>query len=667
MGARFRGQFTDDSGQEWRVDILDNTYSSTVETIPMQTPGFNIEWSGGEDKHAAIIASSVQAHFLINEAADEGLHNLLISQDEGRFQMGIYKVSGGTPSLWWCGTVLTDLVTIDDDYYPYPVSITAADELGLMTEIDYDNNGTAYSDNVTTIAHVHRALLKARHVGEFFSGADDFLIYSNDFSSADQTTGSSMQLHYIQSNTLYIPEGDGVTRPLTCRELLESICIAYNARLMFADGKYRFVPIGRFVYAQTSLAYEVINYDGTAGTGGTDTGLDVALSSSMHRLAGWQLTFDRPYKAVERQRFYYGNASIIYDNIHNVITEGTLSDNDQTYYSGESLTFSGTVRQTYVGDGTSTGSSRLGRAMIRLTFKVGTKYLKRNYTFTGTAFNFQMEAGTVIEYTPGVAGAVSWENSAHTYDILLPQFDRNLGAQGWSEIVQDIAVTVPDLPSNLDGIDVTAALYNVNAAGGLSAVSTETTFTCKIYQFGVYKVGDDNSDVITFAATNTKGRDILEQPAVYVGDVVGSESVGRIRVNNGVNVVDSNDWNSINNATAGLALHRLGVQEVAAMYNGTTEGATGVIYGDTLHPGQLLAHGSDYYAAKRIEFSANDRRTSVDLFLVAWDNTGTTTGTQDAKNIFPVQDGGGNGGGTPTDQTSGDPDTTTALAIFLNG
>lgn len=666
MGARFRGQFTDDSGQEWRVDVMDNTFSGTVETIPLAAPGFAIHWEGGEDKFNPIMASRVEIPFLVNESADEGLYSLLASQDEGRFQVGIYKVDG-TAVLWWCGTVLADLMEIDDDYFPYEVRVVAGDELGLMQEVDYDNDGTPYSDNVTTIAHVHRALTKARHVGEFYGASDAFLVYSNDFYSLDQT-GTAMTAHYIQSNTLYIPDGEDATRPFTCRELLESICVAYNARLMFADGVYRFVPIGRMVYDQTQLVYSVINYDGSAGTGGTDADFDVPLSTSMHKTTGWKFTHDRPYRKVTRERFYYGNASVIYDNIHNVITEGTLSDNDQTYYSGEALKLTGTIRQSYQGDGTSTGSARYGRGLIRLQFKVGTKYLKRPYTFSGTAYDFQMQPGDVIEYTPGTAGAVTWENSASTYEVLLPAFDRNAGATGWSEIVQDIAIVAPDLPADLDGVDVTATLYNVAANGTLTLISSETTWTAKIHALGVYKVGDNVSgDALTYEAENTKGRDVLEQPSVYVGDVVGSESIGRIRVNDGGNVIDSDSWRSINSTTADLALHRLGVAEIAALYNGITEGAQGTLYGDTMHPGQLMRSGSDYYAAKRIDFSANDRRTSVDLFLVAWDNTGTTTDAGTTKNILPPQDGGGIGGGTPTDQTSGDPDTTTALAIFLNG
>jgi len=669
MGARFRGQFTDDIGQEWRVDVHDNTFSGSVETIPMATPGFTINWEGdgSEDKHTPIMGSRAQLFFLINEAADESLYTLLTSQDEGRFAVGIYQVSGGSATLWWCGTVLTDLIEIDDDYFPYPITITAADELGLMTEVDYDNDGTAYTDNISTIAHIHRALLKARHLSEFYSASDALLRYADDFSSADQTTGSSMTLHLMSSTTLYVPDGDGITRPFTCRELLESICLAYNARLFYAAGLFRFVPIGRFVYSQTSIPYNVLKYDGTAGTPITDTTLDIALSSSMHKTTGWTFIYDRPYRKVTRERYYYGNASVVYDNIHNVITEGTLSDNDQTYYDGEVLKLEGTIRQTYAGDGTTTGTARIGRALVRVTFKVGTKYLKRNYTFSGTAYDFQMQPGDVLEYTPGVAGAVTWETTASTYDILLPRFDRNAGAAGWSEIAQEVAIVAPDLPEDLAGVDVTLTLSDVDEDGTLTSITTETTYTCKVYALGVYKISDEQGDVVTYEATNTKGRDILEQPAAYVGDAVGAESIGRIRVNDGTNAVDSNEWNSINNPTAGLSLHRLGVQEVAAAYNGITRGASGTIYGDTMHPGNLLADGSDYYAAKRIEFSANNRMTTVDLFLIASDNTGTTTGVSQAKNVLPPVDGGGIGEGTPTDQTSGDPDSALVLNMFLNG
>ena len=142
-----------------------------------------------------------------------------------------------------------------------------------------------------------------------------------------------------------------------------------------------------------------------------------------------------------------------------------MNDPDLDYASGELLKLSGDVQLTYQGDGTTTGDTRVGRFLVRVTLKVGTYYLRRDVTFSGTAYDFQMEPGTVLEYTAGTMGATTWNATAETFDTLTPTFDRNEGATAWNAVTYTMEQILPGLPTGLSGVEFSAVLYDVSNTG----------------------------------------------------------------------------------------------------------------------------------------------------------------------------------------------------------
>jgi hypothetical protein len=403
-------------------------------------------------------------------------------------------------------------------------------------------------------------------------------------------------------------------------------------------GVFRFMPIGAYQNDPESIDCERLLFDGTSSTSFTDTQIDKLIGTNFNKLRGWRYEFHQPYRQTTRTQAYNGNLAILLSNVYNLKTSATLSDTDRDYPSGTLLKLGGTASLTYEGDGTTTGDGRVGRFLVRINLQVGTRYLKREVTFSGTAYDFQMEAGTVLEYTAGTMGATSWSATSDTFDTLTPTFDRNAGASAYSAVVFTLDQVLPALPADLTGVDFTASLYDVDESGTLTLVTTSATYTGVLSPFRLDWVDSDasNGDTLAFTATGQdSNRNTLDQGEVLIGDRVSSNSRGVIFVETASGLDDSTGWRSLNVTTGTLSIHRLGVEEVQGLYNTTTKGVQGQLYHDLVGPHQLIKDGSDYYMATSMGFNANSRITEWQGFKLTRDTTDIASDQADRQDVNP--------------------------------
>jgi len=650
MGAvRYRGEMKDQVGDEWRVDIYDTQYSGSPDDITLIGDGFTITWNGDiRNKVNPIITSEASITFAMRDAADENLMTLIAGNVEGRFSVAIYQVVLTVAVRHWTGVVLTDQVAYADEYYPIRAEIRATDDIGALQDVPYDNDGTPYPSNQskTVIGHVYDALLKCRQVANFYDATSTFLVYANDFYSVadDASVTDHINSATINNLTWNNPDDEGNNQIVSAYEVIESICKTYNARLLHYGGVFYFLPIGAYQYDQTQIDCHQLQFNGSSGSNFTLTNVDVELGENLHKLKGWTFEFHQPYKRTVRTQAYNGNLAILLDNVYDLKTSDTLSDTDRDYPSGTLLKLSGSCQLTYDGDGTTTGNGRVGRFLVRINLQVGTRYLKREVAFSGTSYDFQMEPGTVLEYTTGTMGATSWSATADTFDTLTPVFDRNAGASAFSAVVFTLDQVLPALPADLTGVDFTASLYDVDETGALTLVTTLSTHTGRISVLRLDWVDSDasNGDTLSFTATGQdSNRNTLDQGEVLIGDRVSSNSRGVIFADTSLGPDNSTGWRSLNVTTGNLSIHRLGVEEVQALHNTTTKGAQGQLYSDLIGPHQLLVDDSEYYMPTSLSFSANSRTTEFQGFRLTRDTTSITSDEADREDVNPPVIGSG--------------------------
>jgi hypothetical protein len=648
----------DDQGGEWRVDIFDTQWSGAVDSLTLSGEGFKVQWDGDiRNKVNPIITSSATIEFVMQDEADENIMTLIAGNVEGRFSVAIYQMIATVPILYWTGTVLTDQVSYLDEYYPIRAEITASDDIGALQDVPYDDDGTPYASNQskTVIGHVHEALLKLRQVERFYTSSSQFLIYANDFYSVDDDVSVTDHLNstVIYNLTWNNPDDEGNNQIVSAYDVLESICKTYNARLFQYSGFFRFMPIGAYQNDQENIDCERLLFDGTSSTSFTDSLIDKSVGTGLNKLRGWRFEFYQPYKFTERTQIYYGNTALAADNAYDMIVADTISDADIDYPASQLLKISGIINGSHTNDGTTySGANRIGRFVAKITLKVGSYYLQRDITYSGTNEIIFFDEGTASEYTTAQYGATSWTTTPSTFDSISATFDLN---GFYDDPVHGAAINLdlilPQLPSDLSGLDFTCEMYAVNASG-TETLAANPPYSGQITSLRVDWVenGLTNGDTLTWTAQGQdSNRNTLSQGDVLIGDAVSANSRGVLYVIGSSGEQQSTGWRSLNVISGTLSIHRLGVQEVQAMHNITSKGVQGQLYSDLISPHQLLKDNGEYYMATSMAFNANSRITEWQGFKLTRDTTdisSDSSGRGDVSN--PVIGTGSNSGTLPT-------------------
>jgi hypothetical protein len=652
---RLYSEFTDYEGDTWRVNIYQDSYGGSSSSFTLGADGFILTYEGdNQSRYQPIIGSSVEIPFTETTSAHTNFLNAIATSAEGDFTVGIFRDPDGANTLYWGGVLLGDQCVLVDEAMPRRVQLKAADDLGNLKQVLYNNAGTGYGGHDTVPEHLIIALSLVRH-SHLWTSATVMLKYVDDFFPENAPTASNyLSQVTVYHNGFYNPDEDGVNQFLPTYTILESFATAFNARIFQANGTYWFLPIGAHQYDDT-INYYTVTKGGTISGSSTSLATALTIDGDAIKLRGYEHSFLPPLKSVVRTQNYSGNIPRIFSNLHTKAAFGTtLSDADFDFDQDSLFRLTGTFRCTQPGDNTTTGNSRLKRFRLRFTLKVGNYYLKRLATFSGTAYEFQMEAGEVLTYTPHAYGATSWELSATYYEVITPYYDLNRGLTGDTTMVLPLNFITPELTAASNGMDLTLAISNVSDTGSISAVTNvDTNYNVQLLRVDQIDEDETNGDEVTYTATGlSSSRVAYEQAKVYVGDAVSTSSLGVLRVVDAPDLPLATGWQSLNYTSTAIGIHLLGVREVLGGQRVHTRTQRGTFYKGPIEMYNLLSDDGDLYLPFQLTFYANRRQVEVESFFVARDLTGITSDDGGRRNVNP-----------PVDGLPGKPDTNVVVGL----
>ena len=630
---RLYSEFTDDLGGDWRVNIHDANFTGTTQTFVLGADGFVLRYSGNnEDRYQPVIGSEVTFTLMEENSVHTGFMDDLATAAEQRFSVSINKDPDGANDFWWGGVLYPEQVVRPFEYFPVANTITAADDLGNLQNIDYNNAGTAYTGTESVVEHLLNCLNKLRST-QLWGSTDNFLYYVNDFKASNPAYTGSNQLNdtRISHYGLYNPDNNNANQYYSAFTVLENLAKVFNARIFQAQGKFWFLPVGAQKYS-TTLTVEGTYKDGTAITQQSIAAAK-SFDSTFERLNGYEYTYLPPLKEVTRTRRYNGNWPIILDNLYTEAEFGTTkSDTDIDYNAGTQFAISGTFNYEFDGDGTTTGNARVGRLMLRMKIKAGTKYLKRQVTFTGTSNEVFLEPGSVLVYTSHQYSAISWESTSSHYEYVSPIFDVNEGGS----FSIPLFIETPALATDETGLDVRIDLFGCDNDGNNATAYVATADAD--YEIVVLRAdviaGEALGDTVEFTATNSDdARGSIDQGEVLFGDAESVNADGIVGVIISAAVESVTEWQSLNHTTTGVGINRLGVQEILGGQRKATRVQRGSVYGSIIYPWQVIDDTDGDYALFEMSYTARDLTNEVEAFLLARD-TSTTTGFESS----PIHD-----------------------------
>lgn len=619
---RLYSEFKDELGDDWRVNVHDANFTGTTQTFKLGADGFVLRYSGhNENRYQPVIGSEVTFTLMEENATHTSFMDDLATGSEQRFSVSIYKDPDGTNDFWWGGVLYPEQVVRPFEYFPVANTITAADDLGNLQNIDYNNNGTAYGGSVSVVEHLLNCLNKLRST-QLWGATDDFLYYVNDFKATNYTGSNQLLETRIAHYGLYNEDSNDENQYYSTFKVLENLAIVFNARVFQAQGKFWFLPVGAQKYS-TTLTVEGAYKDGTAITQQSISATK-SFNSTFERLNGYQYTYLAPLLRVNRFRFYDGNSPVILDNLFSESQFGTtLSDAGISYPADTLFAISGTLNYSFAGDGTTTGNARVGRVLFKLKLNVGTQFFKRTATFSGTDLDFYMEPGTVLEYASHVYSGVSWSSTTATYDIVSPIFDINEGG------AFNIPFYIPTLalPSDESGIDLQVSILGRDYEGNNDADLVNTTNAdFSITTLRVDVIGEESlGDVLEFTANNSdNAREVILQGQVLFGDAETANADGIVRILVGGSAENATSWQSLNYTSTGLGINELGVQEILSGQRKATRVQRGRVFGSLIYLWQVINDTDGDYALFEMTYIANEVSNEIEAFLLERDTSSTT-------------------------------------------
>lgn len=608
--VRFYGEFMDEVGDTWRINLHDTDYSGTATEVTLGAEGFALSYSGNsEDRHQPIIGSSVE-FTVMNEGGnfETFLNSVLPAAEEGRMQIEIRRDPDNVNALYWAGILAPEQVEQDDAPAPNPVRMTATDDLGNLQRLYFDqSDGSGFNEIRTPVEHMLQILNQMR-TENLWGATDGFFRYVNDVEMSGYT--GTDWLNEVQLDNPFVNDDNEIyegNRGYNSYEILESIARSLNARVFQANGYWWFLPVNCYLRASQSDDWTTdvkqLDKSGTAAaltTGQTSelqSGYVNEIDADFVKLAGGIITYLPPLKRVRRTRNYWGNQLAVTQYSTGITTGDniTYNDTDRTYIEGIGFSLSGGC-QIFLSEAT-VSNNPFNNAFIQLqlTIKCGSLY----WTATG------------------------WSSTASEYVLSLAQFNQSDGFDAglpWS-------VATEALPSQQVGLDVTIQLRIISALG--TDITSNYTSDFLVLTSGIQLTGDQGllgDDILFEAETSDDNRIEINQGSVLHGDPEGTilGAAYPIPYGNFSLTGYGNTYTSSQTSTA-VSLHRLGVQEAMAQGQFPTQINKGQIFGRMFEMWQTIKEGTQYYAPFEFNVAMNSRETDVQRWLLNFDDTNVTS------------------------------------------
>lgn len=250
-----RGEFYDDRGLIWRVDIELDSYAGSINEMTLTGDPLKIEWlAPGDDLLFSPIKGSVatinvwsNTHFQYTSLySAENLKRRVsiyyipvagstltvdsteVTVDSTAYTADdVYASAEGVAVLYWRGYLTADYSEPYDDV-PYRVSLTAADGLGLLKDMLYKYTASTKNDTYYS-GRRYESQVVLDILGKI--GFTEFKEFCNlyDTNMSDGVGDSPFDQCLIDMD---------VFRDLTCYEVLEEILKKYNAIIRQINGQF---------------------------------------------------------------------------------------------------------------------------------------------------------------------------------------------------------------------------------------------------------------------------------------------------------------------------------------------------------------------------------------------------------------------------------------------
>jgi len=594
MGIRFREDLDNtDLGSSWRVEIHDLEYADSIQDLVLSDPYFEISWDKeGDDLYAPVKASSAEI-YIESQSGDTALlsfYDDLRTAEEGRFYVKIYRGDGGDPesySLYWVGRVFTDGVS-RGVAYPYTFTLSATDGLGILKDIDYDDEGTLYSGAESFIGMILKALDKTG-IPDLYGATDDLLEVCSEWYNVDHDaiTVDTPPLEYsrIDHATFYqeAEDEDTLYKASSAYDVLENILKGWGARIIYANGLYRIIQL--HLYQSTDAKYAVYDKSGTRNNAATHnvTAWQEELDGvNIRELSGGQIFYHPAAKKVKAVHYHAGS----YNRLPNQRRYSTAVDvGGFAAGGGSKVKIKGVIKLTVTNRTAATVHNKL--AYFQLFFNIGANYLKKTALGQDTTWSTSYNAYQVstMLYQTGIF-TTDWQRTIYIpISVVTPSIPAGSSSGNEFRLIQGGWMDTNGNPVSItDALEIGAQADPYDAAYAGKFVYQHE---CKYFELVSLVNGKDPWEEDEYLAVNPavsgyENSKVIDLGSIKFGDKVEGYEPGRIEVRSAASAVwaDATEGSWDAGTLAGSEqFTELLVKEVASQYRQPLKVQSTALYG----------------------------------------------------------------------------------------
>lgn len=173
--------FYSDRGNRYDIEIWGKTFALTGQIFTTGKEGFNLSYKGDDNRQNVLMPSELTFNYIVTSATytyDELiLNNILISDSEDWFVV----VKRNFVVFWW-GGLEAGFDSLQNDYFPYSVTLKANDYLGdAINRKDYENiddlSRMAVSDYTARMYTENSNIKTNNYLADCFPLGEDELLY----------------------------------------------------------------------------------------------------------------------------------------------------------------------------------------------------------------------------------------------------------------------------------------------------------------------------------------------------------------------------------------------------------------------------------------------------------------------------------------------------------
>ena len=523
--ARFKAEFYDYRGRNWRIELIDNDSSTSADQdfslsstqivdARVSDQGFSLNWDGPTDHvGGAIIPSTCEVTWVITDNDLEGMKNGIKNAEDGRLGLAIYYDDGGTHwKPYWVGLLTHEAIEYETQDLPYLVRMRASCGLNRLGDIEFSDNDEPYTNDVSLAGAIARCINKLP-TANFWTNTENQLnevvdlfneyhhntntqSYTSWASQAEDPYPISMIERTVVASPTFFEEkkteedeyGRRVRKPpnfTSCLDVLENICTAFSARFTQARFGWWFIPPNAFNWShdlnvqswtRTQVASENIatEQDGSNDNKDTSTATQTNFRRDIettHALEnGWSNSYLLPVKRTVLTFKNSGLRSVLGPPRNINLDHNSTGNGFSVHFTNQTITTSEADTLTIKGSynaplqteyGTTAANYGRDRIGARIILRLKIMLNTQNDPATGNP------AGTVYYY-----GSEYSVNSPQACVINYPAFYDGLGANG-SEPFHTLSLEDPTWGTTEKFFDIVIPWTNSEAPAPSILNSTE--------------------------------------------------------------------------------------------------------------------------------------------------------------------------------------------------